>query len=101
MDLELILVLNEAIALHITLRLSAYPPQTPAAATNSPFAPKKALAATLPPTETAPNRRPNTTREIRQFPGSTTAADNTAQQYRGGAIPLCTVNRFYILDFRF
>jgi hypothetical protein len=34
MDLDLILVLNEAIALHITLRLSAYPPKTPAAATN-------------------------------------------------------------------
>ncbi|MEG5039956.1 MULTISPECIES: hypothetical protein [unclassified Microcoleus] len=33
-DLDLILVLNEAIGLHITLRLSAYPPQTPAAATN-------------------------------------------------------------------
>ncbi|MEP6489287.1 hypothetical protein NDI43_13300 [Microcoleus vaginatus GB2-A3] len=34
MDLDLILVLNEAIDLHITLRLSAYPPKTPAAATN-------------------------------------------------------------------
>jgi len=34
MDLDLILVLNEAIALHITLRLSAYPPKTPAAAVN-------------------------------------------------------------------
>jgi len=79
---------------HITLRLSAYPPKIPAVAANSPFAPKKAVAATLPATETAPNRRPNTTREIRQFPGSTTAADNSAQQYRGGAIPPCTVNRF-------
>ena len=34
MDLDLILVLNEAIGLHITLRLSAYPPKTPAAAVN-------------------------------------------------------------------
>jgi len=94
MDLDLILVLNEAIGLDITLRLSACPPKTPAAAANSPFARNSALAATPPPTETAPNRRPNTTREIHQFPGSTTAADNSAQQYRGGAISLCTVNRF-------
>ncbi|MEG4105948.1 hypothetical protein QUA04_07475 [Microcoleus sp. S13_C5] len=34
MDLHLILFLNEAIALHITLSLYAYPPKTPAAATN-------------------------------------------------------------------
>jgi len=44
-------------------------------------------AATLPPTETALNRRPNTTREIRQFADSTTATDNYAQQYRGGRFP--------------
>jgi hypothetical protein len=34
MDLDLILVLNEAIGFHITLDLSAFPPKTPAAATN-------------------------------------------------------------------
>ncbi|MEG4407502.1 hypothetical protein [Microcoleus sp. MON2_D5] len=34
MDLDLILVFKEAIALHITLSLYAYPPKTPAAATN-------------------------------------------------------------------
>ncbi|HEY9302030.1 MAG TPA: hypothetical protein VIQ31_37820 [Phormidium sp.] len=33
-DLDLILVLNEAIALHISLSLYAYLPKTPAAATN-------------------------------------------------------------------
>jgi len=61
-DLDLILVLNEAIALHISLSLYAYPPKTPAVATNYPFA-ANSVAATLPPTETAPNRRPNTTGE--------------------------------------
>ncbi|MBD1830925.1 hypothetical protein H6F71_26620 [Microcoleus sp. FACHB-61] len=87
MDLDLILVLNEAIGLHISLGFSLSGPQTPAVAANSPFALNSALAATLTPTETAPNRRPHTTGEIRQFPGSTTAADNSAQQYPGGAIP--------------
>lgn len=86
MDLDLILVLNEAIALHISLGFSPSPlSQTPAAATNSPFVPNSAVAATLPPTETAPNHRPNTTREIRQFPDSITAADNSVQQYQHDA----------------